>query len=111
SVCIPYAKSKGIEPDGSSMTSPLGVNTYTISENKSIFNDSTNSSASCVSFCQSKISLNQDNLSLKDFPLGLILLPSLYAQCAAIPYSAICCISFVLICTSNGSPCGPITVV
>ena len=33
-----------------------------------------------------------------------LLLPSLYIQCAAMPYSAALCISGVLICTSNGIP-------
>ena len=37
--------------------------------------------------------------------------PSLYFQCAAIPSSAIRCISSVRICTSNAIPLGPITEV
>ena len=41
----------------------------------------------------------------------LLAFPSLYAQCAATPNSAIRCISDVRICTSSGSPFGPITVV
>ena len=36
---------------------------------------------------------------------------SLYPQCAAIPYSARRCISWVRICTSMGLPSSPITVV
>ena len=34
-----------------------------------------------------------------------------YFQCAATPYSAVWCISHVRICTSNGMPCEPMTVV
>ena len=36
---------------------------------------------------------------------------SLYRQCAAMPYSAVRCISWVRICISTGLPSGPITVV
>ena len=39
------------------------------------------------------------------------LLPSLYFQCAANPFSAISFIRLVRICTSTHLPCGPITVV
>ncbi len=38
-------------------------------------------------------------------------MPSLYFQCAAMPYSAVWCISHVRICTSNGMPSLPMTVV
>ena len=38
-------------------------------------------------------------------------LPSLYIQCAATPYSAVSCISWVRIWISSGLPSGPITVV
>ncbi len=41
------------------------------------------------------------------WPPGL----SLYFQCAATPYSAVRCISWVRICSSTGLPSGPITVV
>ena len=37
--------------------------------------------------------------------------PSLYFQCAAMPYSARLCISTVRICISTGLPSGPITEV
>ena len=36
---------------------------------------------------------------------------SLYSQCAAMPYSAVWCISCVRTWISSGFPCGPITVV
>jgi len=36
---------------------------------------------------------------------------SLYFQCAAMPYSAVLCISWVRICTSNACPKGLMTVV
>src|SRR3712207_8391322 len=36
---------------------------------------------------------------------------SLYFQCAAMPYSAVRCMSCVRICSSTGLPCGPMTVV
>jgi hypothetical protein len=38
-------------------------------------------------------------------------LPSLYFQCAAMPSSAMRCISSVRICTSNGCPSSPTTEV
>ncbi|SHS83435.1 Uncharacterised protein [Mycobacteroides abscessus subsp. abscessus] len=38
-------------------------------------------------------------------------LASLYRQCAAMPYSAVRCMSRVRICTSSGLPSGPTTVV
>ena len=38
-------------------------------------------------------------------------LPVLYFQCAATPYYAVMCISQVRICTSNGMPSKPMTVV
>ena len=42
---------------------------------------------------------------------ALALSPILYFQCAAMPYSAVWCMSQVRICTSNGMPSEPMTVV
>ena len=112
--CIWYAKSIGVAPFGSTFIAPFGVNTYTSSSNNSFFNVCINSSGSCISLCHSKVSLTQASLSSSTFTLAffpLKKLDSLYAQCAAIPYSAILCISQVRICTSKGVPFGPIKVV
>ncbi len=42
---------------------------------------------------------------------GALLPSSLYIQCAAMPYSAVSCISWVRIWISSGRPSGPMTVV
>ena len=114
SACILYAKSIGVLPLGKDFISPFGVNTYTSSSKSSVFKVFKNSSGSCMSFCHSSASLIQASLSsvtvTLDF-LFLLLFASLYAQCAAIPNSAILCISHVRICTSKGVPFGPINVV
>ena len=47
------AKSRGMDPFGSSMTSPAGVNTNTWLENRSTLRDSMNSLGSFVSCCLS----------------------------------------------------------
>jgi len=86
---------------GRFITSPFGVNTKTSSVKKSIFNDSINSLGSFRSFCHSNNCLSHDSLFSKS---SLFSTPSLYFQCAAIPYSAVLCISHVLIWISNGSP-------
>ena len=73
-----------------------------------------NSRGSRMSCCQS--SSERSHLSLPSgsrrprTPSGLRP-PSLYIQCAAIPYSARSCISRVRIWISSGRPSGPITVV
>ena len=103
SVWTAYAKSTGVDPTGSVITRPLGVNTKTSSCSRSVFRFSMNCAGSLTSACQSMMRLSQ---SMSD------VLPSpLYAQCAATPHSARWCISRVRICTSIGRPCGPITVV
>ena len=43
--------------------------------------------------------------------LSSLVTPALYFQCAAMPYSAVWCISQVRICTSKGMPSLPMTVV
>ena len=108
--CILKAKSSGVEPADSSMTSPFGVNTNTWLANRSIFIVSRKSFGSLMSCCHSRDWRSQASFisSLEFLPE---VSPSLYFQCAAIPYSATSCISCVLICISNGSPLSPITVV
>ena len=114
SACIEYAKSIGVDPFGNVFICPFGVKTYTESSTNSVFNVDMNSSGFCMSFCHSKLSLS--HASLSSFTVTFSFLPcrklcSLYAQCAAIPNSAILCILYVLICTSNGVPFGPNNVV
>ena len=101
SECILYARSTAVEPTGRSYTSPFGVKTKTSSSNTFIFTASINSSAPPISLCASTTSLN--HLTLLSSSVSTAVLPSLYFQCAAIPYSAIACISCVLICISNVS--------
>ena len=108
--CILKAKSRGVEPAGSSTTSPCGVNTYTCEAKRSILSVSINSLGSFISFCHSRVCLSHASLT-SSFSLLFLFIPSLYFQCAAIPYSAILCISYVLIWISKGSPLSPITVV
>ena len=108
-----YAKSMVVEPLGSVLTSPDGVKQYTFSENKSRspFTMLRNSLESLVSFCHSRIWRSQDSFAASS-PAATLPLPlSLYFQCAAIPYSAVRCISKVLIWISNGWPLLPISVV
>ena len=88
--CIAYAKSRGVEPAGKSITSPLGVKTNTSSLNKSVRTLSINSRESLDSASYSSILRSQAIFSsmLLFFPEA----PSLYFQCAAMPYSAVSCI-------------------
>ena len=111
SACIVYAKSIGVASLGNVFISPFGVNTYTSSSNSSVFSVFKNSSGSCISFCHSSVSLSHASLSSVTTTLDFLnLFASLYAQCAAIPYSATLCMSHVRTCTSNGVPFGPISV-
>ena len=111
SACILYAKSIGVASLGNVFISPFGVNTYTSSSNNSVFNVLKNSVGSCISFCHSSVSLSHESLSSSTTTFDFLnLFASLYAQCAAIPYSATLCISQVRTCTSNGVPFGPIKV-
>ena len=91
------------------MTSPFGENTNTSSANMSTFRLWKKSCAS-DSCCVSSRRRIQANFSSSP---GLVPspLPVLYFQCAATPYSAVMCISHVRICTSNGMPSEPMTVV
>ena len=82
------------------MTSPLGVKTNTSSAKRSNFKSSPKSEESRASLCQSRMRRSQ--LSLVSS--SSICLPSLYLQWAAMPYSAVRCISKVRICTSKGRP-------
>ena len=90
------------------MTSPFGVKTKTSSRKMSILNASMNSSGSCVS---SSISKRRETHCSFESMLSLEVSPDLYFQCAAIPNSAMRCISKVRICTSNGMPLLLITLV
>ena len=64
-----------------------------------------------MSRCHSKIWRSQFNFASCASMLFAASPPSLYFQCAAIPYSAVLCISSVRIWISNGCPDGPIRVV
>lgn len=122
SVWTAYAKSTGVAPAGSAMTSPLGVKTKTSLRDRSKRSDSRNSPGSSVSFCQSSnclshaMSLTASSF-LADFGLSVRTLEApatascLYFQCAAMPYSARRCMSKVRIWISTGLPLGPMTVV
>ena len=66
-----------------------------------------NSLGSVASFCQS-ISCVSQGVSEPSRPASCL---SLYSQCAAMPYSAVWCISCVRTWISSGLPSGPITVV
>ena len=105
---IEYAKSMGVAPAGRFMTSPLGENTNTSSANMSILRLWKKSVASDSCWLSNSLR-TQANFSSS--PVFTPLSPILYFQCAAMPYSAVRCISQVLICTSNGIPCEPMTVV
>jgi len=111
SVCTAYAKSTGVAPAGSAMTSPFGVKTYTSPSAISNRRESRNSEGSAVSFCQST-SCRSHAMSLPSVSVPPAFLAfSLYFQCAATPYSARRCMSCVRIWISTGFPLGPITVV
>ena len=98
----------GVAPAGRLFTSPLGVNTNTSSENMSTFRVRTNSSASVSCWLSSSLRTHSKSPSLPSF---LLAIPCLYFQWAAMPYSAVWCISQVRICTSKGMPSRPMTVV
>ena len=66
-----------------------------------------NSSGSFVSCCHSSTWRNQVSVSSTSSPRA----PSLYFQCAAMPYSAVRCISRVRIWISYSRPPGPKMVV
>ena len=90
SVCTVYAKSTGVDPAGSAITLPLGVKTNTSGVRRSNLRASRNSVTSDVSCCHSCSCLSQ---SMSGESADLDAEPSLYFQCAAIPYSARRCIS------------------
>ena len=86
---------------GRSKISPRGESTNTYSPRKSLRMLSTNSRLSSVvsrasRICRSQLVLRSSMLCVER--------PSLYIQCAAMPYSAVRCISCVRICTSKGIP-------
>ena len=113
-LCTLYAKSMGVEPLGRVFTSPCGVKQYTLSANRSrsFFRRLMNSLLSDMSLCHSRIWRSQFSFSSSRLPEeALPSEASLYFQCAAIPYSAVLCISKVLIWISKGCPFGPISVV
>ena len=67
-----------------------------------------NSRGSAMSFCHSIIWPSQARSASS---CAFLPAPSLYRQCAAMPYSAVRCISRVRIWISSGLPSGPTTVV
>ena len=95
----------GVEPEGRETIRPLGVKTKTSSSNMSIFRDWTYSSASASCWLSSSRRTHSKSFSLPE-PV-----PCLYFQWAAMPYSAVSCMSQVRICTSKGMPSEPMTVV
>ena len=105
SVWTAYAKSTGVAPRASSRISPAGVNTNTVSGKRSTLTCSMNSTGSPAVFCISRISCIQ--VRARRWATLLRAFPSLYRTWAAIPDSAISCISLLRICTSIGSPRGP----
>ena len=101
-----------VEPSGKLMTSPLGVNTNTSSGMRSLLMECTKSVTSSLSAWFSSIWRIQARRSSRAaLSESLADMPSLYFQWAAMPYSAVWCISQVRICTSKGMPSRPITVV
>ena len=106
-----YAKSMGVAPAGRFMTSPFGEKTKTSSANMSIFRLWKKSVASDSCWLSSS-RLTQANFSSSpSLTIVSAAEPILYFQCAAMPYSAVRCISHVRICTSKGMPSEPMTVV
>src|SRR5699024_6600080 len=67
-VCTLYAKSTGVEPDGSALISPFGVNTYTSAEPISVRKESKKSFGSDASCCQSSTVFNQPGVSASAEP-------------------------------------------
>ena len=101
-----------LEPWGRFITSPLGVKTKTSSGIRSDLMECTRSVTSSVSSWFSSIWRIQASLSSRERLSDCFLdMPSLYFQWAAMPYSAVWCISQVRICTSKGTPALVITVV
>ncbi len=98
----------GVAPLGSALTSPFGVKTKTSSWKRSILTVSMNSVGSLRSRCHS-ISWRSQANALPSSAAGDFC--SLYFQWAAMPCSAMRCISCVRICTSIRSARGPMTVV
>ena len=94
SVCTAYAKSTGVEPAGRAITLPFGVKIKTSGVRRSKRSASRNSLTSEVSCCHSCNCFNQ---SMSGESSDREELPNLYFQCAAIPYSARRCISWVRI--------------
>ena len=85
----------GVEPLGRAFTSPVGVKQYTLSENKSrsLLIRLRNSLLSDMSRCHSSIWRSQESFASSS-PAATVPLPlSLYFQWAAMPYSAVRCIS------------------
>ncbi|SLH41664.1 Uncharacterised protein [Mycobacteroides abscessus subsp. abscessus] len=93
------------------MTSPLGVKTKISGDFRSKRSDSRNSAGSAASRCQSSSWRIHAMSSTSARSPECLPLVSLYRQCAAMPNSAVRCMSWVRICTSSGLPSGPTTVV
>ena len=98
----------GVAPAGRLFTSPWGVKTKTSSAKRSTFNVRINSSGSASCWFSSSLRTHSKASSLPSLSLDI---PCLYFQWAAMPYSAVLCISSVRICTSKGRPSRPMTVV
>jgi len=108
SVWMANAKSRAVAPSRSSCTSPRGVKTKISSSKRSTFRNSRNSSGSFVPCCHSRTRRNQVSFSSTSLAPPR---PSLYRQCAAMPYSDVSCISRVRIWTSYRRSPGPNTTV
>ena len=98
----------GVAPAGRLITSPRGVKTNTSSAKRSTRMVRTNSSASTSCWLSSSLRTHSKASSVPSLALAM---PCLYFQWAAMPYSAVWCISQVRICTSKGMPSRPMTVV
>ena len=86
----------------------MGVNTYTLSGNRSTLMLSRNSSEEPASWSDTRFDSHSRVRSCWPDSAPP---PVLYFQCAAIPASATRCMSAVRICTSIGTPFGPKSVV
>ena len=97
----------GVAPRGNDFTCPWGVKQYTSSGYRSTLTMFRNSRGSLSSCCHSMICRSHWMLA----SCSLAPFPSLYFQCAAIPSSAMRCMSWVRIWTSNGWPLSVMTEV
>ena len=98
-----------VAPAGRLMTSPRGVKANTSSGSRSLLMSLSKSVASAL---ERWLSSSWRTQARRSSSLSLPpVMPALYFQCAAMPYSAMRSMSQVRICTSNGMASRPMTVV